>query len=44
VPLADVEVVIREDPFRYTPEWGIGGFAPDAQTVLVNVAAARVDE
>jgi hypothetical protein len=31
----EVDVVVRDDPRRVIPEWGIGGFAPDGHTVFV---------
>ena len=43
LPLADVDIVVRDDRYRFIPEWGVGGFTPDAHTVQVNVDAARID-
>lgn len=44
LPLANVDIVVRDDRFRFIPEWGIGGFTPDAHTVQINLDAARIDE
>jgi len=42
--LSDVDIVIRDDRFRFIPEWGIGGFAPDAHTIQISLDATRVDD
>ena len=41
--LADLDIVLRDDMSRFIPEWGIGGFTPDAHTLQINIDAAWVD-
>lgn len=42
--VADLDIVIRDDMLRFIPDWGIGGFTPDAHTVQINIDARRVDD